>query len=146
MALNMQRVQVWTGELPDRPGAAAGMLAVLAKAGTDLEFIFTQPVEGKPGQTALFLAPIQGPSQIAAAESAGLTPARTVAMLCVHGSNRPGVGHDIMFRMAVAEINLRSLSISAIGDQFAAYLVLDNLDALTQTIQVLAGLEDKRLP
>jgi hypothetical protein len=145
MGLNMQRVQVWTGELPDRPGAAAGMLALLAKAGADLEFIFTQPADGKPGHTALFLAPIQGPSQIAAAESAGLAPARTVAMLCVRGANRLGVGHDIMFRLAVAEINLRSLSISAIGDQFAAYLVLEDLDAVTQAIQVLAGLEDKRL-
>ncbi len=53
MALTMQRVQVWTGEIPDRPGAAAGLLAVLAKAGADLAFIFTQPVPGKPELTAL---------------------------------------------------------------------------------------------
>jgi hypothetical protein len=143
MGLNMQRVQVWTGEIPDRPGAAAGMLAKLAKAGADLAFIFTQPVPGKPELTALFLAPIQGPSQIDAAERAGLAPARSLAMLCVQGSNRPGVGHDIMYRLAVAGINLRGLSISAIGDQFAAYLAMDDLDVVTQTIQVLAGLEDK---
>jgi hypothetical protein len=142
MALNMHRVQVWTGDLPDQPGAAAGMLALLAKAGTDLAFIYTQPVPGQSDSTAIFLAPIQGPTQVEAAEHAGLAPARNLAMLCVEGTNRLGVGHDIMYRLAVAGINLRGLSISAIGSQFAAYLAVDDLDAVTQTIQVLAGLED----
>ena len=142
MALNMHRVQVWTGILPDRPGAAAGMLAKLAKAGTDLAVIYTQPVPDDPCATAIFLAPIQGPSQVEAAEQAGLAPARNQAMLCLEGTNRLGVGHDIMYRLAVAGINLRGISISAIGAHFAAYLAVDDLDAVTQTIQVLAGLED----
>ncbi len=142
MALNMHRVQVWTGDLPDQPGAAAGMLAMLAKAGTDLAFIYTQPLPDKPNKTAIFLAPIQGPRQVEAAENAGLAPARNQSMLCVEGTNRLGVGHDIMYRLAVAGINLRGLSISAIGAQFAAYLAVDDLDIVTQAIQVLAGLED----
>jgi hypothetical protein len=142
MALNMHRVQVWTGIVPEQPGAAAGMLARLAKAGTDLAVIYTQPVPDNRNATAIFVAPIQGPSQVEAAEQAGLAPARNQAMLCIEGTNRLGVGHDIMYRLAVAGINLRGISISAIGTNFAAYLAVDDLDAVTQTIQVLAGLED----
>jgi hypothetical protein len=142
MALQMHRVQLWTGEIPDRPGAAAVKLAVLAAAGADLAFIFTRPVPAKPDYTAIFLAPIDGPSQVEAADRVGLAPTRDCAMLRVQGTNRMGVGHDIMYRLAVAGVNLRGISISAIGDQFAAYLLLDDLDVVTQVIQVLAGLED----
>src|SRR5262245_20372276 len=42
MALKMHHVQVWSGDIPDRPGAAAGTLELLARSGADLEFVFTR--------------------------------------------------------------------------------------------------------
>lgn len=142
MALKMNRIQVWTCEIPDRPGTAAGKLALLNRAGAELAFILTRPVTGHPDVTALFVAPIQGAEQIEAAEKAGLEPSRKLAMLCVEGRNRSGISYDIMSRIAVAGINLRGISISAIGDQFIAYLAVDDLDTVTQVIQILVGLDD----
>src|SRR5262249_47406049 len=55
MALEIQRVQVWSGEIPDRPGAAAGKLEHLAHAGADLEFVFTRSHPSKEGHGILFL-------------------------------------------------------------------------------------------
>src|SRR5262249_53198401 len=43
MDFQVRRIQVWSGEVPDRPGAAAAKLEVLAHAGIDLEFVFTRP-------------------------------------------------------------------------------------------------------
>jgi hypothetical protein len=141
MALEIHRIQVWCAEIPDRPGAAAAKLELLARAGADLEFVFTRSHPTRPGDGLLFLAPILGPEQTQAARAAGLAPALDVMMLCVLGDNRPGIGYELMSRLAVAGINLRGLSISVVNGRFAAYLLLDDADTATLAVQVLATLE-----
>jgi prephenate dehydratase len=140
MAFGMHKVQVWSGDLPDRPGAAAAKLELLARSGADLEFVFTRPKPGEPGTTVMFLAPIDGPEQTQAARAAGLAPARDIAMLCVEGDNRAGIGYELMSRLAVAGINLRGLSVSTLHRQFAAYLAFDNADDASLAVQLLASL------
>ena len=140
MAFQMHKVQVWTGEIPDRVGAAAAKLELLARAGADLEFVFTRPIPAKPDSVAIFLAPINGPDQVRAAQMAELSPARDLFMLCVEGDNRPGLGYQIMSQLAIAGINLRGISISSLGRRFAAYLAFDSADAVTHAVQLLAGL------
>jgi hypothetical protein len=140
MAFNMYKVQVWSGEISERPGVAAAKLERLAEAGADLAFIFTRPKPGEPETSLIFLAPISGPEQIQAAQDVGLAPARDIAMLCVEGDNRLGIGYQIMSHLAVAGINLRGLSISAVGKRFVAYLAFDNSDLATLATQLLASL------
>jgi hypothetical protein len=138
MAFQIRKVQVWSGAITDRPGAAAAALEVLAHAGADLEFVFTRPHPNRSDSAMIFLAPVSGPEQIAAARAVGLAPALDVAMLVVEGDNRPGIGYELMSRLAVAGINLRGLSISALGDRFAAYLAFDGADTATLAVQLLA--------
>ncbi|HYT87351.1 MAG TPA: amino acid-binding ACT [Gemmataceae bacterium] len=141
MTLEIHRVQVWSGEISDRPGAAAAKLELLAHAGADLEFVFTRPHPTKPDSGMLFLAPITGTEQTAAARAVGLGPAIDTAMLRVEGANRPGIGYELMSRLAVAGINLRGLSISAVAGRFAAYLAFDSADVATLALRVLATLD-----
>ena len=141
MALQIRKIQVWSGEIPDRVGAAAAALEFLARAGADLEFVFSRPHPQKPDTGIFFLAPITGPEQIAAARRAGIGPALDVAMLRVEGTNRVGVGFDLMSRLAVAGITLAGLSISALGERFVAYLAFNNPDTATQAVQILAMLD-----
>ena len=140
MAFQLRRVQVWSGELPDRPGAAAGKLELLARSGANLEFVFTRPHPKKADTTIIFLAPVSGPEQMQAARQADLAPALDVAMLCVEGEDRRGMGYEIMSRLAVAGINLRGLSLSCLSNRFAAYLAFDSADIATQATQILATL------
>ena len=63
-------------------------------------------------------------------------------MLSVEGNNRAGISYDIMSRLAVAGINLRGISISALGGRFSAYLAFDNADVATLALQILANLMD----
>lgn len=142
MGLQIRRIQAWSGEISDRPGAAAATLAQLDRAGAALEFIFTRPSPHRPGTNVLFLAPISGPEQMDAARAAGLGPALDVAMLCVEGENRPSVGYDIMSRLAIASINLRGLSIAHRAGRFTAYLAFDDVDTATQALQILATLSE----
>lgn len=141
MALSIRRAQVWSGEIPDRPGAAAGKLEHLARAGADLEFVFTRPNPNKPDTSVVFLAPITGAEQMQAARAAGLGPALDVAMLVVEGDQRPSVSYDLMARLAIAGINLRGISISSVGRRFAAYLAFDNVDVATQALQILVTMD-----
>lgn len=140
MAFRMHKVQVWSGDLPDRPGGAAAKLELLARAGADLEFVFTRPHPHRPETSVIFLAPVAGAEQTEAARAAGLEPARDIAMLCVEGENRPGIGYEIMSRLAVAGINLRGLSVSTVNHQFASYLAFDNADDAGMAIRLLATL------
>jgi hypothetical protein len=140
MSLQINKIQVWSAEIPDRPGAAAAKLEFLARAGTNLAFIFTRPHPRQPETGVLFVAPIEGAVQTQAARQAGLAPAADVAMLMVEGENRPGIGYDMMSRLAVAGINLRGLSISTLGNHFAAYLAFDNADTAGLALRVLASL------
>jgi hypothetical protein len=141
MTLQIRKVQAWSGEIPDRPGAAAAKLELLARAKADLEFIFTRPHPTRPETGVLFLAPITGPEQVQAARMAGLGPALDVAMLCVEGENRPGFGFELMSRLAVAGINLHGLSVSSLGSRFIAYMAFDSADAAAQAVQLLADLD-----
>jgi hypothetical protein len=140
MPLEIHRIQVWSGDLPDKPGAAAALLAVLNRAGVDLKYIVSRPHPTREDLGVLLLAPIVGEQQSQAARGLGLTPAHDIAMLCVEGENCPGIGYEMMSRLAGASINLRGLSISAVGPRFAAYLAFDNPDVATQAIRVLATL------
>lgn len=141
MTLAIRRIQVWSGEISDRPGAAAAKLEQLARAGADLEFVFTRPHRSKAETSVLFIAPIQGTDQVGAARAVGLGPALDVTMLCVEGDNRAGIGYDLMSRLAVAGINLRGVSISSMHGRFCAYLAFDNADIATLALQVLATLD-----
>jgi len=140
MAFRMHKVQVWSGEISDRPGAAAAKLELLARSGADLEFVFTRPRNTAPETSVIFLAPIKGPEQTQAARDAGLAPALDIAMLCVEGENRSGIGYELMSRLAVAGINLRGLSVSIVNHQFAAYLAFDNADDVALAVQLFASL------
>jgi hypothetical protein len=140
MHLQISKAQVWSVEIPDRPGAAAAKLERLARAGIDLAFIFMRPHPRDPELGILFLAPIEGPEQVQVARDVGLAPASDVAMLAVTGDNQVGIGYELMSQLAVAGINLRGLSISSLGNRFAAYLAFDNADTAALGLRVLASL------
>lgn len=142
MPFRMHKVQVWSTAIPDRPGAAAAILERLARAEVDLQFVLTRPKRDDPQSSVIYLAPIAEPEHIEAAKSAGLSPARDIAMLLLEGEDRPGLGYDIMSRIAVAGINLRGLSVSSVNHHFVTYLAFDNADDLTLAIQLLATLPD----
>jgi len=140
MALHIRRVEVWSGELPDRPGAAAATLEALSRAGVNLQYVFARPHPSKEDVGVIFLAPVVGPEQERAARNAGLAPAANIAMLCAEGENRPGRGAQMMSWLAVAGINLRGMSVSASDNRFTAYLAFDNHQSATMALQVLAGM------
>ena len=141
MTLDLRRVQVWCAEIPDRPGAAAVKIEAIARAGADLEYVFTRPNPNRTDLGILYVAPITGPDQQQAARDVGLGPALDIFMLCVRALHRAGLGPQIMSKLAIAGINVCGISVSAAPPRFTAHLAFDRLDDLTHAVQVLATVD-----
>jgi hypothetical protein len=126
MSFKVTKLDVWSGEIADRPGGLAEILRQLAATSANLEMVVARRQSEKPGSGIVFLAPLKGRKATAAAAVAGLGPATGVAALRVEGTDRPGLGATMTGAIAEAGINLRGLSAAALGGRFAAYLAFDS--------------------
>jgi len=141
MDFRLNRVQVWSGEVEDEPGGVARVLEPLAEAGANLEFIWSRRIDDRPGHGLLFVAPLTGPQQTRAAQSAGLHKSNDVVLLRIDGTDRPGVGHYLAACLAKAGISLRGMSMAALNGQFVAYVACDSPEDTARAVQALAALK-----
>jgi hypothetical protein len=126
MAFEISKVDIWVGELPDRPRALMKRLAVLSNAGANLEFVIAR--RDKRGRAVIFMAPLKGTAQIQAATEAELTKANGMHTLRVEGPNQRGLGERITRALGDEAVNLRGLSAAAIGGRSVTYLRFRNSD------------------
>jgi len=136
----VKQVPVWTGELEDRPGAVAEKLAALSAAKANLEFVLARRAAETPGKAVLFLSPIRGAKQAAAASAAGLRQAENLLAVRVEGQDKPGLGARMTKALAEGGINLRGLSAAVIGKRFAVHLALDSATDAAKAVQLLKKL------
>jgi hypothetical protein len=135
MAFDISKIDIWAGELPDRPRALQAKLEVLAQAGANLEFVIAR--RGERGKAVVFMAPIKGAAQIRAAEDACLKKADSMHALRVEGPNQAGLGERITRALADAGLNLRGVSAAAISGRSVTYLRFVNAEALRTARQAL---------
>ena len=138
MALTVERVDVWAASIQDQPGGLAGKLAGLAKAGADLEFVIARRAPDKPGTGVVFLTPLRGNAQVAAAKNAGFAVADTLHSVRIEGDNKPGIGAEMTEKLADAGVNLRGLSAAVIGQRFIMHIAVDT-DADAEKAMSLLG-------
>jgi len=130
MALKVNKIEVWVGEMDDRPGGLAKILKGLGDAGANLEGVIARRQPDRPGTGVVFLSPIKSKRAKAAAHSLGLRPAMDVGGLRVEGPDKGGVGAKLTGALADAGVNLRGVSALALGKKFVAYFGFDsNADA-----------------
>ncbi len=137
MELIVERVDVWAVTIQDQPGGLAGVLIALQDVGANLQFIIARRAPQEPGKGVVFVTPLQGDHEIAAAASLGFNPTQTLHCVRIMGRDRSGVAAELTQKLADASINLRGFSASVIGTQFVAYLALDSLEGATEAIEVL---------
>jgi hypothetical protein len=140
MGFKLERVHIWSGEIADRAGGMAAKLALLADAGTNLEYIATRRQPERPGTGLLYVAPVTGPSQVRAARQAGLTEARDTVVLRVEGDNEAGLGYRLTQQWATAGINLQGLTMAVVGSRFVGFASFDTVADANRAAQILADL------
>ncbi len=122
MAYEITRAEVWAGEIEDRPGTLAEKLGALQQVGANLDFVIVRPAAGIPGQGVLFVAPLHGAQQIAAAEGIGLRKSTTMHVLRIAGPDRPGLGAGLARSCAEVGLNIAGLSAAGVADTALFYI------------------------
>ncbi|HKM83364.1 MAG TPA: ACT domain-containing protein [Candidatus Acidoferrum sp.] len=135
LAEYVEHVDVWAATIEDRPGGLAHVLAELREAGADLQLIIARRAE--PGKGVVFLTPLQGDREIAAAAQVGFNVAVTLNSVRIMGHDRPGVAAEVTQKLADGGINLRGFSLSVIGTQYLAYAAVDSLNDANKVIEIL---------
>jgi hypothetical protein len=140
MGFKLDRVHVWSCEVADQAGGVAAKLALLAQAGSNLEYIYTRRQEDRPGTGILYVAPVTGPLQVRAARSAGLTETKNPVVLRVEGDNQAGLGHRLTQQWALAGLSLQGLMMSVLGEKFVGYASFDTVADANKAAAILGDL------
>jgi hypothetical protein len=137
MGLFVEAVDVWAAPISDRAGSLAGALKALHDAGADLQCIIARRAPDQPGKGVVFVTPLQGDQEIAAAAQVGFSASHTVHSVRVMGRDRPGIAATVTQKIAEASINLRGFSSVVVGTQFIAYLAVDSREDADRAIKAL---------
>jgi len=137
MDLIVERVDVWAASMKDEPGSLACMLSSLRDAGTDLDFVIARRSVEKPGTGVLFVTPLRGDAEIAAAAELGFNVTNSLHSVRVEGDNKAGIAAQITEKLAGAGINLRGFSAAVIGPRFIIYMALDTAEDSAKAIDIL---------
>jgi hypothetical protein len=139
MSVLVERAEVWATSVADEPGATAKKLKTLAEAGADLDFVIARRAPEKPGTGVLFVTPLRGDREIEAATEVGFAVSESLHSVRMEGENRPGIGAELMQKLADAGINLRGISAAVIGTRFIAYLALDTAADAQKAMDTLSS-------
>jgi hypothetical protein len=137
MDLILEHVDVWAASIQDKPGGLAEVLSALRDVGADLQFIIARRAPDKPGTGVLFVTPLQGDREIAAAAQVGFNVTHTLHSIRIMGRDQPGIAAEVVQKLADAGINLRGFSASAIGSQFVAYVAVDTQQESDRVMEAL---------
>src|SRR3970040_772576 len=126
MAYSVKKVDVWAGDIADRPGGLAATIAALSSAGANLEFLIARRAPDKPGTGVVFVTPIRGAKQKAAALGASLSLSDSLHSVRVEGPDRAGLGAKMTGALADAGINLCGVSGASVGRRAVTYFGFDS--------------------
>jgi hypothetical protein len=140
MSFKWDRVHVWSCEVKDQAGGVAEKLAHLAKAGANLEYVFTKRLPNRPGEGVLYVAPVTGPAQARAAKSAGMHEVDHPVVRRIEGDNFAGLAHHLTEQWALAGISLQGLTMAVLGTKFVGYAAFDAVPDANRAAQILADL------
>ena len=137
MDLIVEHVDVWAASIKDEPGGLAQILTGLRNAGADLDFIVARRAPKKPGTGVVFVAPLRGDAEIAAAAVLSFSVTSSIHSVRIEGENKPGIAAELTEKIAAAKINLRGLSAAVIGTRFIFYIGLDTAEDAEEAIKNL---------
>jgi len=138
MSFRLDRVHVWSCEVPDEAGGVAARLHALAEAGANLQYVGTRRQPDKPGTGVLYIAPVQGPEQVRAAKAVGLREVFSPVVIKVEGDNRAGLAARLTREWALADISFSGLTMTMLDSKFIGYAAFDNAADANRAATILA--------
>lgn len=140
MSFKMQRVHVYHTEVEDKPGGIASRLKVLAEAGANLEYVYSQRSATRPGMGDLYVAPLTTPEQIKAARAMDMHEVSEPVVMRVTGDNKAGLAGRLTQAWEKAGINLHGMVMAVHDAKFVGYVTFDSVADANQAATILAEL------
>ncbi|CAB3787811.1 ACT domain-containing protein [Pararobbsia alpina] len=137
MELSVERVDVWTATIEDRPGGLAQVLSALRDAGVDLQLVVARRTPESPGKGVVFVAPLQGDREIKAAAQVGFSVTPSLHSVRVMGMDQLGIIAQLTQMLADEGVDLRGVSAAVLGTQFIAYLAIESVDDAEKAMDIL---------
>ncbi len=137
MELKAERVDTWAASIEDKPGSLSAKLSALANAGVNLEFVIARRTPEKSGKGVVFVTPIKGAAGSRAARQAGFAKTKSLHTVPIEGPDKPGQGARITQALAEKGLNLRGLSVAAIGNKFVTHIALDSPADAAKAVRTL---------
>lgn len=137
MELIVERVEVWAASVKDEPGGLSRILNGLREAGADLDFIIARRAAEKPGTGVVFVTPLRGDREIAAAADLGFNVTNSVHSVRIEGENKAGIAAELTDKLAKEGINLRGLSASVSGARFVIFIGLDTAEDAVKAVNIV---------
>ena len=138
MDMIVERVNVWAASIRDKVGGLSHLLTGLREAGANLDFIIARRSPERPGSGVVFVTPLRGDREVAVAANLGFNVTSSIQSVRIEGDNRPGVAAELTKKLAVANINLRGLSVAVIGSRFILYIGLDSTEDVAKAVGAIA--------
>jgi len=135
--LIIERIEVWAAPIKDSAGSLAQILRGLREAGADLDFVISRRAPENPGAGVVFVTPLHGDKEIAAASILGFNVSTSVHSVRVEGENKPGVAAMVTGLLGEEGISLRGFSASVSGARFVIVIGLDSEEDSARTMDIL---------
>lgn len=133
----VERVNIWSASLVDKPGGLSTILKGLDEAGADLDFIIARRAPEKPGTGVVFLSPLRGDREIRAASTLGFNLSNSIAAVRVEAANEPGAAARLTDLIADAELSMRGFSGAVIGHRYIAYIGFDSARDARRAVDII---------
>jgi hypothetical protein len=126
MSVLVEEVDVWEGQVPDRPGTLSDALAALSASGADLEFTVARRDTKAPGNSIVFVGPLRGEKQSAAAAKIGFRKSTTLHAVRVESPDRPGFAAEVTGAVRGAGVNINEFFGTVLKYGVAGYFWLES--------------------
>jgi hypothetical protein len=133
VGFKISKVDVYAGDMMNKPGMLARVLEALSHAGANLEFVIARRVT--PNTSRVFLAPLAGRKVLSAAADVGLSKTAGMHVVRIEGPDRAGLGAKITRSVASAGLNLRGLSAASIKKGSVCYIAFSTSTDQAQAIK-----------
>lgn len=137
MAFEISRTAIWAGEVSNEPGALAKLLTQLRQAGVNLESAVLRPAAPMSGIGVLFVAPLVGEVQAAAAQRVGLRATHSIHAVRIAGPDRAGLVAEMAALLSDAGLNVSGLSSTAIEGRTVHYFRFESARDADRGVDVL---------
>jgi hypothetical protein len=136
MKFTVEKIEFWSGEIPDAVGGLATGLKPVVDAGANFTFVIARRLPEHAGMGLVFFSGLSGAKQVKAAKSSGFVKADFPG-LRVETADKPGTVEAVVMQMAEAGINLRGVTASGCGTKCQVILAFDSAKDREQGARLL---------